>query len=168
MAQALKTFRSVKRRLEVRAEINGITIVEDFAHHPTAITQALRALRTRYPARRLWAIFEPRSNTLRRRVFEDELVASLALADQVRVASVFKAEAILEPERLSVARVVERVSAAGVPAQEAKDADAIVADIAPQLRSGDVVAILSNGGFGGIYEKLPQRLRSLREVPAQT
>ncbi|HVP43003.1 MAG TPA: UDP-N-acetylmuramate:L-alanyl-gamma-D-glutamyl-meso-diaminopimelate ligase [Terriglobales bacterium] len=168
IAHALKTFRSVKRRLEVRAEINGITIVEDFAHHPTAIAHTLKALRTRYPGRGLWAIFEPRSNTLRRRVFEDELVASLALADQVRVASVFKADAIPEPERLSVARVVERVSAAGVPAQESKDADAIVADVAPLLRSGDVVAILSNGGFGGIYEKLPQRLRSLREVPART
>jgi len=168
IAHALKTFRSVKRRLEVRAEINGITIVEDFAHHPTAIAHTLKALRTRYPGRGLWAIFEPRSNTLRRRVFEDELVASLALADQVRVASVFKADAIPEPERLSVARVVQRVSAAGVPAQESKDADAIVADVAPRLRSGDVVAILSNGGFGGIYEKLPQRLRSLREVPART
>ncbi len=168
MAQALKSFQSVKRRLEVRAEINGVTIIEDFAHHPTAIAQTLKALRTRYSGRRLWAIFEPRSNTLRRRVFEDELVASLALADQVRVASVFKAEAIPEPERLSVARVVERVGAAGVPARESKDADAIVADVAPLLRAGDVVAILSNGGFGGIYEKLPQRLRSLREVPAQT
>ena len=168
IAHALKTFRSVKRRLEVRAEINGITIVEDFAHHPTAIAHTLKALRTRYPGRGLWAIFEPRSNTLRRRVFEDELVASLALADQVRVASVFKADAIPQPERLSVARVVQRVSAAGVPAQESKDADAIVADVAPRLRSGDVVAILSNGGFGGIYEKLPQRLRSLREVPART
>ena len=168
IARALKTFQSVKRRLEVRAEINGITVIDDFAHHPTAIAQTLKALRTRYPGRRLWAIFEPRSNTLRRRVLEEDLVKSLAMADAVRVASVFKADAIPEPERLSVARVVQRVSAAGVPASEMKDADAIVADIVPLLRPGDVVAILSNGGFGGIYEKLPQRLRSLREVPAQT
>jgi UDP-N-acetylmuramate: L-alanyl-gamma-D-glutamyl-meso-diaminopimelate ligase len=168
IAQALKTFRSVKRRLEVRSEINGVTIIDDFAHHPTAIAQTLKALRTRYSGRRLWAIFEPRSNTLRRRILEDELVKSLGLADQVRVASVFKADAIPEPERLSVGRVVERVTAAGVPARELKDADAIVADVAPLLRAGDVVAILSNGGFGGIYEKLPQRLKSLREVPAQT
>ena len=168
IARALRTFRSVKRRLEVRAEIRGITIVDDFAHHPTAIAQTLKALRTRYRGRRLWAIFEPRSNTLRRRVLEDDLVKSLSLADQVRVASVFKADVIPEPERLSVARVVDRVHAAGVPARESKDADAIVEEVAPLLRSGDVVAILSNGGFGGIYEKLPQRLRSLREVPAQT
>ncbi len=168
IAAALDSFRSVKRRLEVRAEIGGVTIIDDFAHHPTAIAQTLRALRSRYPGRRLWAIFEPRSNTLRRRVLEQELVNSLALADEVRIASVFKADAIPEPERLSVARVVDRVSAAGIPARESKDADAIVGEVAPLLRSGDVVAILSNGGFGGIYEKLPQRLRSLREVPAQT
>ncbi len=168
IASVLKSFQSVKRRLEVRAEIHGITIIDDFAHHPTAIGQTLKALRTRYPGRRLWAIFEPRSNTLRRRVLEDDLVKCLGLADQVRVASVFKADAIPEPERLSVARVVERVSAAGVPAREAKDADAIIDNVAPLLRAGDVVAILSNGGFGGIYEKLPQRLRSLREVPART
>ena len=167
IAQALKTFRSVKRRLEVRAEVHGVTIIDDFAHHPTAIAQTLKALRTRYQGRRIWAVFEPRSNTLRRRVLEDDLVKSLALADGVRVASVFKAEAIPEVERLSVARVVERLTAGGVPAQEMKDADAIVTELAPLLRPGDVVAILSNGGFGGIYEKLPQRLRSLREVPAQ-
>ncbi len=168
IAQALKTFKSVKRRLEVRAEVNGVTIIDDFAHHPTAIAQTLQALRRRYSGRRLWAIFEPRSNTLRRKVLEDDLVRSLALADQVRVASVYKAEAIPENERLSVARVVQRVSAGGVPARELADADAIVAEVVPLLRSGDVVAILSNGGFGGIYEKLPQRLRSQREVPART
>ena len=168
IVSALKSFQSVKRRLEVRAEVNGVTIIDDFAHHPTAIAQTLQALRTRYNGRRLWAIFEPRSNTLRRRVLEDDLVRSLGLADQVRVASVYKADAIPENERLSVARVVERVSAAGVPARELKDADAIVADVVPLLRSGDVVAILSNGGFGGIYEKLPQRLTSQREVPART
>ncbi len=167
-AEALKRFRSVKRRLEVRAEVHGITIIDDFAHHPTAIAQTLNALRTRYPQQRLWAIFEPRSNTLRRLVLEDDLVKSLSLADEVRVASVFRAEAIPESERLSVARVVERVKQVGVPARELKDADAIVDDVAPLLRSGDVVAILSNGGFGGIYEKLPQRLRSRTEVAART
>jgi len=168
IAAALRSFKSVKRRLEVRAEINGITIIDDFAHHPTAIAQTLKALRTRYPGRRLWAIFEPRSNTLRRRVLEDDLVNSLTLADAVRIASVFKAEAIPENERLSVARVVERLGQAGPNARQLKDADAIIDDVAPLLRPGDVVAILSNGGFGGIYEKLPQRLKSQHEVPART
>jgi UDP-N-acetylmuramate: L-alanyl-gamma-D-glutamyl-meso-diaminopimelate ligase len=100
IAEALKTFKSVKRRLEVRAEIDGIIIIDDFAHHPTAIAATLNALRTRYPGARLWAIFEPRSNTLRRKVLQKELVKSLALADQVVIASIFRPEAVPENERL--------------------------------------------------------------------
>jgi len=163
VAEALKSFRSVKRRLEVRAEIDGITLIDDFAHHPTAIRETLKALRVRYPGRRLWAIFEPRSNTLRRKVFEEQLAESLGLADQVVIAAVFKSEAIPAAERLEVASVVGRLSRAGTPARELADADAIVAGVAPELSSGDVVAILSNGGFGGIYQKLPERLRELRK-----
>jgi len=147
--------------------VNGITIIDDFAHHPTAIAGTLRTLRTVYPGRRLWAVFEPRSNTLRRKVFEGELVASLALADQVIIAGVYRADAIPEAQRLSVAAIVDRLVRAGKPARELADADAIVAAIAPELRSGDVVAILSNGGFGGIYDKLPQRLNSGKEVPSR-
>ena len=164
---ALKTFRSVKRRLEVKAEVNGITIVDDFAHHPTAIAGTLKALRTRYPGARLWAVFEPRSATLRRKVFEDELVRSLSLADQVVVASVFRADAIPDEQRLSPATIVDGLLRAGKPAREFKDADVIVNAIASELRSGDVVAILSNGGFGNIYEKLPERLRSNYEVASR-
>ena len=166
VAEALKTFRSVKRRLEVKAEIGGVTLVDDFAHHPTAIAGTLQALRTRFPAARLWAIFEPRSNTLRRRVFEADLVRSLGLADEVVIAAVFRADAIPEPERLSTARLVEGLQKAGRHARELSDADAIVAAVVPELRPGDVVAILSNGGFGGIYEKLPLRLKTHFEVPA--
>jgi UDP-N-acetylmuramate: L-alanyl-gamma-D-glutamyl-meso-diaminopimelate ligase len=159
ISAALKTFRSVRRRLEVKAEVNGITIVDDFAHHPTAIAGTLHALRSRYPGRRLWAILEPRSNTLRRNVFQNELACSLALADQVVLASIFKSEAIPEAERLNLDLVVERIAQQGRSARVIADADAIVAVAAPEMRPGDVVAILSNGGFGGIYEKLPQRLR---------
>jgi UDP-N-acetylmuramate: L-alanyl-gamma-D-glutamyl-meso-diaminopimelate ligase len=164
---AFKTFKSVKRRLEVKAEVNGVTIIDDFAHHPTAIRGTLTALRERYPGARLWAVFEPRSNTLRRKVFEHELVDSLAIADQVVVASVFRADAIPEAQRMSPSHVIEGLVRAGKPARELADADEIVAAIAPELRSGDVVAILSNGGFGGIYEKLPHRLKSLYEVASQ-
>jgi len=164
---ALVTFKSVKRRLEVKAEVNGITIVDDFAHHPTAIAGTLRALRTVYPSRRLWVLFEPRSNTLRRKIFEGELIESLSLADQVIVASVYRADAIPEAQRLSVGAIVDGLVRAGKPARELADADAIVAAIAPELRSGDVVAILSNGGFGGIYDKLPQRLNSRNEVSSR-
>ncbi|MBZ5507399.1 MAG: UDP-N-acetylmuramate:L-alanyl-gamma-D-glutamyl-meso-diaminopimelate ligase [Acidobacteriia bacterium] len=162
IVEALKSFKSVKRRLEIKAEIDGITIIDDFAHHPTAIAATLSALRVRYPGARLWAIFEPRSNTLRRKVLERELVSSLALADEIIITPIFKPEAVPEQERLTTASVVERVRQAGKPAREIADADAIVAVVTPELRSGDVVAILSNGGFGGIYEKLPRKLEELR------
>jgi UDP-N-acetylmuramate: L-alanyl-gamma-D-glutamyl-meso-diaminopimelate ligase len=158
IVQALATFRSVKRRLEVRAEVNGVTIIDDFAHHPTAIRETLRALRTAYPGRRLWAILEPRSNTLRRNVFEHELVESLALADRSVLAEIFKSEAIPAGERLHPENVVAALRARGLESAVYADADAIVAAIAPELRAGDVVAILSNGGFGGIYEKLPKAI----------
>jgi UDP-N-acetylmuramate: L-alanyl-gamma-D-glutamyl-meso-diaminopimelate ligase len=160
IAEALAGFKSVKRRLEVRAEIGGVTIIDDFAHHPTAIRETLRALRTAYPDRRLWAVLEPRSNTLRRNVFEEALVESLALADRSVLAAVFKSEAIPEAERLHPEAVVAALRARGQESALENDADAIVAKIAPELRSGDVVAILSNGGFGGIYEKLPKALAS--------
>ncbi len=155
---ALRTFQSVKRRLEVKAEVAGVTVIDDFAHHPTAIRETLRALRGAYKGRRLWAVLEPRSNTLRRNVFERELVESLALADEVVMAGVFKSDAIPVLERMEPAHVVEALRARKVPAVVCADADAIVAEMAPRLEAGDVVAILSNGGFGGIYEKLPRAL----------
>jgi UDP-N-acetylmuramate: L-alanyl-gamma-D-glutamyl-meso-diaminopimelate ligase len=161
IGKALATFRSVKRRLEIKAEVNGITIIDDFAHHPTAIEQTIRALRARYPQSRLWVVLEPRSNTMRRNVLQDALSQSLALADQVVVAAIFKSEAIPEAERLNLNRVIDEVKKRGKQARVLADADAIVNAIAPELRERDVVAILSNGGFGGIYEKLPQRLREL-------
>ena len=161
IAAALKTFKSVKRRLEVKAEVNGITIIDDFAHHPTAIAGTLKALRARYPSARLWAILEPRSNTLRRRVLQTDLAHSLAEADEVIVAGVFRSEAIPQNERLELPALVAEIERNGRRARLSADADAIVQNIAPEMRSGDVVAILSNGGFGGIYEKLPARLREL-------
>jgi UDP-N-acetylmuramate: L-alanyl-gamma-D-glutamyl-meso-diaminopimelate ligase len=164
IAQALKSFRSVKRRLEVKAEVDGITIIDDFAHHPTAIEQTIRALRARHPQSRLWVVLEPRSNTLRRNVLQDALARSLALADQVVIAAIFKSEAIPEAERLDLNRVVLEIQERGKQARILADADAIVAAIAPELREHDVVAILSNGGFGGIYEKLPQRLRAIGQA----
>ncbi len=159
ITEALATFKSVKRRLEVRAEIGGITIIDDFAHHPTAIRETLKALRQAYARRRLFAVLEPRSNTLRRNVFEDALVESLALADEIVLAGVFKSESIPEAERLHPEAVAAKLVTRGIPAQVRADAAAIVASLALHLRSGDVVAILSNGGFGGIYTLLPEALR---------
>ncbi len=161
IAAALKTFKSVKRRLEVRAQVNGITIIDDFAHHPTAIAGTLTALRSRYPGARLWVILEPRSNTLRRNVLQKELAKSLALADEVVVADVFKSGAIPETERLDLAALGAQVQEHGRRARIVPEVNGIVQLVAPEMRPGDVVAILSNGGFGGIYETLPQRLKSL-------
>ena len=147
VARALETFKSVKRRLEVKGEVNGIIIIDDFAHHPTAIAATLEAVRTRYPGRRLWAIFEPRSNTLRRKVFEKDLIASLSLADEVVVAGVFRSEAVPEAERLEPSAIVSGLAAKGKRARQFADADAIVAAIAPELKAGDVVTILSMKNF---------------------
>jgi UDP-N-acetylmuramate: L-alanyl-gamma-D-glutamyl-meso-diaminopimelate ligase len=161
IAAALKTFKSVKRRLEVKAQVNGITIIDDFAHHPTAIAGTLKALRARYAGARLWAILEPRSNTLRRRVLQSDLARSLALADEVIVAGVFRSDAVPVNERLELPELAAEIEKLGRRARLLADADEIVRTIASEMRSGDVVAVLSNGGFGGIYEKLPARLRAL-------
>jgi UDP-N-acetylmuramate: L-alanyl-gamma-D-glutamyl-meso-diaminopimelate ligase len=156
---AFAGFKSVKRRLEVRAVVNGITIIEDFAHHPTAIRETLRALRAVYPQSRLWAVLEPRSNTLRRKVLQSDLVASLNLADRIVLAGVYQQQRIPDAERLHPEDVIESLLAQGAKAELHPDGDAIVNAIAPQLAPGDVVVLLSNGAFDGIYEKLPARLR---------
>jgi len=156
---ALASFKSVKRRLEVRAVIHGITIIDDFAHHPTAIRETLRALRSVYPQSRLWAVLEPRSNTLRRKVLQGDLLDSLQLADRIVLAGVYQQQRIPDAERLHPEDVIEALKEQGAQAELHADGDAIINAIAPQLESGDVVAILSNGGFDGIYEKLPARLR---------
>ena len=153
IVEALATFRSVKRRLEVRAEVNGVTIIDDFAHHPTAIRETLRALRTAYPARRLWAMLEPRSNTLRRNVFEPSWWRALrwpTAAFWLRSSSRRRFRRASGCIRRTWWR---RCDARGLESAVYADADAIVAAIAPELRAGDVVAILSNGGFGGIYDQ---------------
>ena len=171
---ALASFRSVKRRLEVKAQVAGVTIIDDFAHHPTAIAGTLTALRARYPGAKLWVILEPRSNTLRRNVLQKPLAQSLALADEIIVAGVFKSDAIPPGERLDLMALGADIGNHGKRARIISGADGIVQTIAPELCSGDVVAILSNGGFEGIYEKLPARLRALaggttgsREASAQ-
>jgi UDP-N-acetylmuramate: L-alanyl-gamma-D-glutamyl-meso-diaminopimelate ligase len=157
--EALAGFKSVKRRLEVRAQVGGITVIEDFAHHPTAIRETLRALRAVYAKSRLWAILEPRSNTLRRKVLAGDLIESLRLADRVVLAGVYQQQRIPESERLNPEDVVRALNEAGTEAELFPDVEAIVNRIARQLQPGDVVAILSNGGFDGIYEKLPARLK---------
>ncbi|WP_348262282.1 UDP-N-acetylmuramate:L-alanyl-gamma-D-glutamyl-meso-diaminopimelate ligase [Telmatobacter sp. DSM 110680] len=159
---ALASFKSVKRRLEVRDVIRGITIIDDFAHHPTAIRETLRALRSVYPDSRLWAVLEPRSNTLRRKVLENDLIESLRIADRVILAGVYQQQRIPDAERLHPEDVVDALNVAGTPAELHPGTAEIVESLAQELKTGDVVAILSNGGFDGIYEKLPARLRASR------
>ncbi len=162
---ALSSFRSVRRRLEVRDRVAGITLIDDFAHHPTAIRETLRALRQMFPsadghAARLWAILEPRSNTLRRNVFEQELGESLALADRILLASIYQQERIPESERLHPDRVIATLNQRGISAELCASTDQIISTLVREAAPGDVLAILSNGGFDGIYQKLPAALRA--------
>ncbi len=153
------TFTGVKRRMEVRGEAGGVTVLDDFAHHPTALVETIRAIREKYPQRRLWALFEPRSNTTRRNVFQRELTAALALADGIFIAKVDRLNELPEAERLNPEQIVVELQAQGKPAAYAAGADAIIAVLVPQLQPGDVVAVFSNGGFGGIHDKLLMWLR---------
>jgi UDP-N-acetylmuramate: L-alanyl-gamma-D-glutamyl-meso-diaminopimelate ligase len=154
IAEAVAQFTGVKRRQEIRGEVRGVTVIDDFGHHPTAMRETLLGLRQQFPHRRLWALFEPRSNTTRRSVFQKDLPVALASADGVFVAQVAALEQIPAEERLHPEQVVADINAAGVPAYYEADADAIVARLNPLLREGDVVVVFSNGGFGGIHQKL--------------
>jgi UDP-N-acetylmuramate: L-alanyl-gamma-D-glutamyl-meso-diaminopimelate ligase len=152
---ALASFKSVRRRAEVRGEVGGVTVIDDFAHHPTAVRETLRALRTKYHGRRLVAIFEPRSWSSRLAVFQEDYAKAFAPADYVIIASVFDSgKATEKGSVLDTHRLIEEIAAQGVPAFNLAGADEIVAHLAPQLRAGDIVAVMSNGGFGGIHEKL--------------
>jgi len=162
--EALATFRGVARRMQVRGEAAGVTVVDDFAHHPTAIRATIEGARDRWPGRRIWAAFEPRSNTMRRRLFEQELADSLALADGAVLGAVNRAQLLSDEERLSPERVLARVRSAGRRAEAFGSGDAIAEFLAAEVRAGDVVLALSNGSFDGLCEKLLARLNAA--VPA--
>jgi UDP-N-acetylmuramate: L-alanyl-gamma-D-glutamyl-meso-diaminopimelate ligase len=158
--EAFDTFKSVKRRMEIRGVEKGVTVIDDFAHHPTAVDETLKALRQRYSGRRLIAVFEPRSRSSRLSVFEDKYKEAFVHADVVIVAGVFNPEdAKNYGDVMNVDRLVENIAATGRPAMTLADADSIVEYLIPEARDGDVVAIMSNGGFGGIHEKLLSALR---------
>jgi UDP-N-acetylmuramate: L-alanyl-gamma-D-glutamyl-meso-diaminopimelate ligase len=159
---AFKSFAGIGRRQEVRGEVRGVTVIDDFGHHPTAIALTLQALHQRYRGHRLWAVFEPRSNTTRRAVFQQQLPDALKLADGVLIAQVAKLEQIPEKERLNPKAVVDAIAQAGRPAFYEKNAAAIVDRIVPMLRAKDVVVVFSNGGFDNIHEKLLSRLKELQ------
>jgi UDP-N-acetylmuramate: L-alanyl-gamma-D-glutamyl-meso-diaminopimelate ligase len=158
--EALRSFRGVARRMQVRGEVAGVTIVDDFAHHPTAIRATIEGARTRWPRRRLWVAFEPRSNTMRRRIFEDDLAGALATADGVVLGPVNRAQLLPEAERLSPERVVKAVRAAGRRAEAFGSAAEIAEFLASELRDGDMMLVLSNGSFDGLCDKLLSLLSS--------
>ena len=156
--RAVAAFEGVKRRQEVRGEAAGITVIDDFGHHPTAISQTIRGLRHQYPGRRLWALFEPRSNTTRRAVFQETLPAALGEADGVILAQVARLDQLPEGDRLDPQKVVETIRAQGKPAFYEPGVNEIIARLQPALRKGDVVVIFSNGGFDDIHKRLLAKL----------
>ena len=155
---AFSTFQGVQRRMTVRGEARGIAVVDDFGHHPTAIRETLRALRVKFPGRRLWAIFEPRSNTTRRNLFQTELVDALERADQIVVAEVARLEQLRPEERLNPDKLMQDLRLAGKPAAYLPTVESIVEHVGAGAKEGDVVCVFSNGGFGGIHDRLLQRL----------
>jgi len=155
---AFSSFRGIKRRMEVRGIAGGITIIDDFGHHPTAIRETLKALRLKFPSQKVWAVFEPRSNTTRRNVFQSELATAFADADAVVVSQVAKLEQLKPEERLNPEQLMRDIQAAGKPTAYLADVDGIVDHLAKGTQGGDVICVFSNGGFGGIHAKLLDRL----------
>jgi UDP-N-acetylmuramate: L-alanyl-gamma-D-glutamyl-meso-diaminopimelate ligase len=155
----MDSFRGVRRRLQLRDEVDGVRIYEDFAHHPTAVRETLQAVREMLMPKRLWAVYEPRSATSRRNIFQGEIAEALGLADLVALPALFKPERVPEGERLDVERVVADLRRAGRSAWNLGTVDGIIEKICQEARAGDLILVLSNGGFGGIYEKLPAALR---------
>ena len=153
LRDGLASFKGIKRRLEVVGEARGVTVYDDFAHHPTAVDETLKAVRRSFPGKRIWAIFEPRSASSCRRVFQADFARAFAGADEVVIASVFRSS--LPPEeRLSEATLVEDLTAKRVHARHLPDVETIVAAVGREARDGDLVVVMSNGGFGGIHRKL--------------
>jgi UDP-N-acetylmuramate: L-alanyl-gamma-D-glutamyl-meso-diaminopimelate ligase len=152
--EGLRTFTSVKRRMELRGEVRGVTVIDDFAHHPTAIRETIDAIRQKYKGRRIVAVFEPRSYTAQRREFQNDYVRAFRDADEVVFASLFRPDRYTKETALDLKQLVRDIGSNGKGAKELKDADAIVADLSPRLKERDVVLIMSNGGFGGIHQKL--------------
>ena len=164
IASGLASFTGLKRRCEVRGEVGGVTVVDDFAHHPTAVGMTLEGLRQAYPRARLWVVFEPRSATTRRRVFQEAYVDALSRADRVVIAEVHRRDELAAHERLSEERLVEALKARGVAAWFHPDTASIVAQVSGEAQDGDLVVVMSNGGFDNIHERLLTALRQKAEA----
>ena len=157
IAEGLRAFAGVKRRLEVVGVADGVTVYDDFAHHPTAVAETLAGLRASNPDARIWAVFEPRSASSCRRIFQDDFARAFSAANEVLIAPLFRST-LPEAERLSVPQLVRDLHAQGISARHAESIDDIVSGIAREHRHGDLVVLMSNGGFGGIHQKLLRAL----------
>ncbi len=166
IARALATFESVRKRMEIKGEADGVLVVEDFAHHPTAIRLTLEAARTRWPGRKIWAAVEPRSNTMRRKIFQEALPESLSLADAIIFGPVNRAQMLGEDERLAPESIAESLRARGRESKAFESAEQIAEHLAANSASGDLVLIMSNGGFDGLTAKLLEKLKSRAGVRA--
>jgi UDP-N-acetylmuramate: L-alanyl-gamma-D-glutamyl-meso-diaminopimelate ligase len=157
----MATFAGVRRRQELKGEAGGVAVIDDFAHHPTAIEETIEAVKRAYPGRRVWGIFEPRSNTSRRRFFAHEFPRALARADRVVVAGVYLPDKIPVEDRLPAEEVVAEINrlSGGTKAALIEQPDAIAHHVADNAARGDVVLVMSNGGFGGVQEKILDSLR---------
>jgi UDP-N-acetylmuramate: L-alanyl-gamma-D-glutamyl-meso-diaminopimelate ligase len=153
IARGLKSFLGVKRRLEIVGRAGGVTVYDDFAHHPTAVTETLAAVRASNPDARIWAVFEPRSASSCRRIFQDDFARAFGAADEVLIAPIFRSR-LPESERLSIPQLVRDLGSSGKAARAPDSVDDIVQTIVREHRPGDLVVLMSNGGFGGIHQKL--------------
>ncbi|MBI3450835.1 MAG: UDP-N-acetylmuramate:L-alanyl-gamma-D-glutamyl-meso-diaminopimelate ligase [Acidobacteria bacterium] len=158
IAAGLVTFRGVHRRQEIVGEAAGVTVLDDFAHHPTAVRETIRGVRSRFPGRDVWAIFEPRTNTTRRSVFQAEYATAFDAAHRTVIAAVDHPERAPEGERFDAEKLVADLRGRGLDALYIPTVDAIVAHVAEETRPGDVVLVMSNGAFGGVHRKVLDRL----------
>lgn len=159
--EAMESFVGVRRRLQLLATVNGIPIYEDFAHHPTAVRETLQAVRKIFRPERVWAIYEPRSATSRRNIFQREIAEALSLADCIAIPELFKPEKVPGGERLDEIRLISDLVGMGRAAWNLGTVEGIIRKICEEVRAGDLIVIMSNGGFGGIYEKLPGALENI-------
>jgi len=156
--ESLESFTGVRRRLQLKCHVNGIRVYEDFAHHPTAVRETLQAVRDAFHPERVWAIYEPRSATSRRNIFQQQIAEALGLADCVAMPGLFKPEKVPEGERLDTNRLIADLQSLGCTAWNLDTVEDIIDKVCKEVRPGDLIVIMSNGGFGGISEKLPQAL----------
>ena len=163
VVEAMAEFKSVKRRMQVRGRVRGVTVIDDFAHHPTAVHETLLAARAKYPGHRIVAVFEPRSYTAQIKSFQQQFEDGLSQADQVIIAGLFHPERYTQDTAISPAEMIQRLRLNGCEADFIPSPDEIVAHLVGRLKENDVVVVMSNGSFGGIHTKL---LKALEDAQA--